>query len=262
MKILSLIFIVLAVSNFISCQHAPQEGFLQNKVIAHRGAWKNAGHPENSIASLREAIKLGCEGSEFDVWMTADDVLVVNHDPEFMGIPIETSNYEELLTKELPNGEKIPTLEAYLREGITQTKTKLILEIKASELGPERNQKLAEESLAMVKELNAEKWVDYISFDKGICRRIMELDTTARVAYLNGEKSPAELKKQNYYGLDYEFSVLKENPHWIEEAQQMGLTVNSWTINKKEDMQWLLERQVDFITTDEPELLLKLVKAE
>jgi glycerophosphoryl diester phosphodiesterase len=41
-------------------------------VIAHRGAWKNAGVPENSIASLQHAIDLCCYGSEFDVHMSAD----------------------------------------------------------------------------------------------------------------------------------------------------------------------------------------------
>ena len=87
-----------------------QSTFHQNKIIAHRGAWKANGLPQNSIASLREAVRLGCEGSEFDVWMTADEVLVVNHDHDFQGMDIETSTYEQLLSKTLPIGEKIPTL--------------------------------------------------------------------------------------------------------------------------------------------------------
>jgi glycerophosphoryl diester phosphodiesterase len=44
------------------------------RVIAHRGAWKNTGVPENSIASLQHAIALGCYGSEFDVHLSADSV--------------------------------------------------------------------------------------------------------------------------------------------------------------------------------------------
>ncbi|HQG57143.1 MAG TPA: glycerophosphodiester phosphodiesterase family protein, partial [Bacteroidales bacterium] len=46
------------------------------KVIAHRGAWKKNGHPQNSIASLRNAIELKVDGSEFDVRITSDDSLV------------------------------------------------------------------------------------------------------------------------------------------------------------------------------------------
>ena len=114
----------------LSCSQKQESQVEKNMVIAHRGAWKTQGLPENSIASLKEAIKLGCYGSEFDVHLTKDDVMVVNHDKDFMGIDIETATYEELLTKELSNGEKIPTLKAYLEEGLKQNKTKLILEIK------------------------------------------------------------------------------------------------------------------------------------
>ena len=58
-----------------------KDNFVRNRVIAHRGAWKNTGVPENSIAALRHAVTLGCEGSEFDVHMSADSVPLVNHDP-------------------------------------------------------------------------------------------------------------------------------------------------------------------------------------
>lgn len=77
----------------------------ENQVIAHRGAWKKNNLPENSIASLREAVRIGCYGSEFDVHMTVDSVLVVNHDATFFGMPIAKTSYQELLTKKHPNGK-------------------------------------------------------------------------------------------------------------------------------------------------------------
>src|SRR5690606_17505562 len=60
----------------------------QNPVIAHRGAFKKNQYPENSIASLKEAIRLKCYGSEFDVHMTRDGIMVVNHDADFYGTDI------------------------------------------------------------------------------------------------------------------------------------------------------------------------------
>ncbi|MBS9523008.1 glycerophosphodiester phosphodiesterase [Litoribacter alkaliphilus] len=256
----SILLLLLIGFSFSACQQDAGSEFHKNKVIAHRGAWKNAGHPQNSLASLREAIKLGCEGSEFDVWMTADSILVVNHDPDFMGMSIETSTLEQLYEKELPNGERIPTAEEYLKEGIKQKKTKLIFEAKPSELGVERSVLLAEKSVELVKRLDAQDWVDYISFEKAICRKIIELDPMARVAYLNGEKSPQELADKGYYGFDYHISVVKKNPEWITQAHQLSLTVNAWTVNNPEDMNWLLDHNTDFITTDEPEMLLEIVQ--
>ena len=47
----------------------------QTQVIAHRGYWKTDGSAQNSIAALLKADSIGCYGSEFDVWLTADDKL-------------------------------------------------------------------------------------------------------------------------------------------------------------------------------------------
>lgn len=49
--------------------------------IAHRGGGKLA--PENTLAALRAGIAYGYRAVEFDVMLTADDVPVLMHDPEF-----------------------------------------------------------------------------------------------------------------------------------------------------------------------------------
>lgn len=258
MKTTYLFTLLFALLAFSSCQKKTM--FHTNKVVAHRGAWKVSDNPQNSIASLNEAVRLGCEGSEFDVWMSKDGILVVNHDADFLGIQIETSTYQELLQKKLPNGENIPTVEEYLKEGMKQTGTKLVFEIKTSRVSKERSLELAEKSVQLVKQLGAEKWVDYIAFDYDICTKVMEKDPSARVAYLNGDKSPAELKEAGIWGLDYNINIMHKNPNWIKEAHDLGLTVNVWTVNKEEDMKWLLEEDVAFISTDEPEMLFRLIK--
>ncbi|MEX0884621.1 MAG: glycerophosphodiester phosphodiesterase family protein [Cyclobacteriaceae bacterium] len=248
---------ILAIG-FFSCS-GRHSTFYKNKVIAHRGAWKAQKHPQNSLASLQEAIDLKCEGSEFDVWMTADGVLVANHDADHAGMMIEQVTYKQLLTEPLPNGENIPTAEAYLKKGMSQDKTKLIFEIKPSGINKKRGLEIAEKSVELVRSLKAEQWVDYITFDYDIGLKVIELDSSANVAYLTGDRSPEILKKEGFFGFDYNIKTVRENPQWINEAQDLGLTVNVWTVNKKEDMEWLLSQDVDFITTDEPELLFQLI---
>ncbi|WP_241077747.1 glycerophosphodiester phosphodiesterase [Flavimarina sp. Hel_I_48] len=234
--------------------------FHDNVVIAHRGAWKKNQYPENSIAALREAIKLGCHGSEFDVHMTSDNVLVVNHDAEFYGLDIATSTYNELLALKHPNGEKIPTVEEYLTEGMKQDKTKLIFEIKSSEVDKERTLELTKLSVALVHHLKAQKWVEYICFDFDAGAYVHELDPNAHIAYLNGDKTPEEVKEAGYTGLDYHFSVYEKNRHWIKDAHELGLSINAWTVNKPEDMKRLLDQNAEFITTNEPELLFEILE--
>ncbi|AKP53943.1 Glycerophosphoryl diester phosphodiesterase [Cyclobacterium amurskyense] len=243
----------------ISCTSQKME-FHKNKVIAHRGAWKANPYPQNSLASLQAAIELGCEGSEFDVWMTADGVLVANHDADHEEMVIEEVTYAQLLEKPLANGEKVPTVEEYLKHGMKQSKTKLIFEIKPSGVSKAKGIELAEKSVAIVKELGAEQWVDYITFDYDIALKVIELDPNANVAYLRGDKTPQELKDDGFFGFDYNIKKVKENPHWIKEAQDLNMTVNVWTVNNEEDMKWLLDQDVDFITTDEPEKLFSIIK--
>ncbi len=234
-----------------------KDEFLKNEVIAHRGAWKNTKVPENSLAALQHAIQLGCAGSEFDAHLSADSVVFVNHDATFKGVSLEHSPAATLSQLQLNNGEPMPTLAAHLRMGQSQNKTKLVLELKPSAVNKARGLVLAKKAVELVREHRAQAWIIYISFDYDILLKILELEPHAQVAFLGGHKPPAELAKDRLYGSDYHFSFLKKFPEWIEESHRLGLTVNTWTIDKPEDMDWLLDRKVDFITTNQPEILLQ-----
>lgn len=233
--------------------------FAPNIVVAHRGAWKKNKLPENSIASLKEAVRIGCTGSEFDVHLTADDSLVVNHDPHYAGLTIEKSTYAELSATKLSNGEMLPTVYNYLQAGMQQTKTRLVVEIKPSTISKERGQHLAEKVVALVKKLKAEPWIMYISFDYDILKKVLELQPGAETAYLNGEKTPEQLASDKISGLDYHLAVFKKNNSWIADAKKIGVSLNAWTVNNAEDMQWFINNKFDYITTNEPELLFDII---
>ena len=232
--------------------------FADNEVIAHRGAWKAKGLPENSIASLKHAIALNCAGSEFDVRMTKDEVLIVAHDPDYSGLDVETSTYKELAKFKLSNGETLPTLKDYILAGMTENdSTGLVLEIKPSKVEG-RNIIITNRVMALVKELEASSFVSYyISFSYPILKRIIEIDPEAKTLYLDGSKSPLDLKKDGISGLDYLVYKLKMRPQWIEKAKQLGLVRNAWTVDKPEDIDWLLANNFDYITTNEPELVFE-----
>jgi glycerophosphoryl diester phosphodiesterase len=51
----------------------------QCRVIAHRGS-REEGLPENTIAAFRDAVAAGADVLELDVWLTADNHVVVHHD--------------------------------------------------------------------------------------------------------------------------------------------------------------------------------------
>ena len=43
-------------------------------------------------------------------------------------------------------------------------------------------------------------------------------------------------------------------------AQELGLKDNVWTVDKAEDMKWLIDQKVDFITTNEPTVAQEILK--
>ncbi len=254
MKIFSFSCLML----IISFQVTSQENLTQ--VIAHRGAWKNTGVPENSIAALQHAIRLGCWGSEFDVHMSSDSVLFILHDHSIQGVHIEKSTAAQLAQIKLSNGEPLPTLEAYLAAGKTQKSTRLILEIKTSDLSKERSLALTTKCLQMVQKMKVASITEYIAFDFDVCKKVKALDPSATVTYLNGDKSPDELIAAGLDGLDYHFSVYKNHEEWLKESKAKKLITNVWTVNDAEAMRWFIERKVDYITTNEPERLIQLLK--
>jgi glycerophosphoryl diester phosphodiesterase len=251
MKFRNLIWIVLIVVFPLGMLSA------QTKVIAHRGYWDCEGSAQNSIASLQKAQELKIYGSEFDVYMTSDGVLVVNHDDKIEGFKIEDTPYGQLKDLRLKNGEKLSTLETYLQQGKKDKKTMLILELK-SHSTKEKEDKASAAVVKMVKKTGVKKHTEYISFSLNICKELVRLDPKAEVAYLNGDMTPQALKALKIPGIDYHFDVIQKNKNWIEEAHKLKMKVNVWTINSEEVMQEMIAAGVDYITTDKPLLAKKL----
>lgn len=247
--------IMLIIVGFSSCNAQ------KNAIVAHRGAWKKNNLPENSIASLRHAIDLKLPGSEFDVWRTADDSLIINHDAHYNKLLIEETNYADLIKFKLSNGEKLPTLHEYIVEGKRNNKhTLLVCEIKPSEISKERGKETALKTVETIKKLKADKNTCYISFDYEILKEIRKVDQKTVLQYLEGNKSPKEVKADHINGVDYHYSFFKKHPEWIKEAKENNIILNAWTVNEAADMDWIIQNKFDYITTNEPELLKERIK--
>lgn len=232
------------------------------QIIAHRGYWKS-GAPQNSVASLVRAQEINVYGSELDVWITTDGVVVLNHDPEIENIRIESAAYNQLKDIRLANGEPIPTLEDYLEQAKLKPSVKLIVEIKSHSLsqgGATNNDRVAQAVVEKVAAAQMTDYVEYIAFGQDVCKKLIELQPGAPVGYLNGDLAPAAAFAMGITCLDYKPAVFAEKTSWIAEAQQLGMVVNVWTVNTESDIQEMINQGVDFITTDYPELALEIVE--
>lgn len=229
------------------------------KIVAHRGYWKTAGSAQNSIRSLVKADSIGCYGSEFDVWITSDDKLVVNHDDHVGNLVIENSTAAQITACRLENGEPVPTLEQYL-DAARKLNTRLVFELK-SHKNKLQETKAVDLLLQMMKQKKLTNRVDYITFSlPAFVRLIEKAPKGTPVYYLNGELSPDEIREMGGAGPDYHISVFRNHPDWLTRCHQLGLKANVWTVNKKEDLQWCVDQGFDFITTNEPEMLKTMIR--
>lgn len=232
-------------------------------IAAHRGYWKceEAGFAQNSIAALKAAQENKFEGSEFDVHLSKDGEIIVNHDPDIQGHVIEKTNSSLLRSLILKNGEHVPTLEEYLLQGKKSKKTALVLEIKCQS-SKEREDILTDKCIAALKKhkLFKPKRVIFISFSLNVCQKLAKQAPGFMVQYLSGNIAPAQLHKMGITGIDYSFHALRKHPEWIKEAQDLGMVVNCWTVNNTKDIEEMINLGVDCITTNEPLKVRNLLK--
>lgn len=234
-------------------------GQAQTQVIAHRGFWKTEHSAQNSITALNKAAENKLYGSEFDVQLTADGVVVVNHDDTIQGFIIGKTNYDNLKGLQLKNGEILPTLADYLQAGKKQAGIQLILEIKPHKTKEQEDQ-IAETTVKMVKEYGLEKQVEYISFSMNICEQLTKLTPNSAIAYLKSDVAPKELKAKGINGIDYHYKAIEKHPEWVNEAHELDMKVNVWTVNSLKDIQKMIDLKVDYITTDQPLEVTDLIK--
>ena len=234
----------------------------QPKVIAHRGYWTAPGSAQNSLSSFSKADSIGVYGSEIDVWLTADDRLIVNHDRVYKGtdIDMEKATAREIMQIVLPNGtENIPSLDAYLELVASKPDTRLILEMKSlSDLN--REDLAAEKIVRALRRHGVLERTDIIAFSINACLAFKKLIPDTKIYYLNGDLPPKSIKKLGLAGIDYSMGALRRHPEWVKQAHDLGLEVNVWTVDSEEDMRYFIDLGVDYITTDYPERLQALLK--
>lgn len=235
-----------------------KDEFIKNKVIAHRGAWKHHDVSQNTLGSIKAAMDLGCEAAEIDVWLTKDKQIIVCHDMDLDGRIIEKTALKDLKEIKLKNGESAPTLEECLTLMKTQNKMRLVVELKSNSWNA-NVVALADSVVDLVNTMNAQAWVDYISFDYRGLKKVKEKDATAHLSLLEPSVDLDLQKLDGMSGVDYYYTVFDKMPRLYERCSVLGLTTNAWTVNDKDQMTKLLSDGIRFITTDEPELLLEVI---
>jgi len=221
------------------------------KIIAHRGYWNTKGSAQNSITAIEKAFEIGADGIEFDIWATVDDTVIVCHDPEYAGLTISSSKYEDLIVTPLPNGERIPTFREYLCKLKEFPNMILFIEMKD-----------VESSLLIpkiIQETGIKNKIVYISFHRKACENIIANNPRNHVELLKTGTSPLSpdyLASFGYRGMDYTVKLYRENSFLISDAIKIGFVLSVWIVNDVLDYEWAFSNGFRYVTTDRPDLLV------
>jgi glycerophosphoryl diester phosphodiesterase len=224
-------------------------------VMAHRGASKMA--PENSLAAIRAAIEARADWVEIDVQETADDEVVVIHDSDFMklaGNPLKVwdATMEDLHMIDIGSrfdakfaSERVPTLNDVLT--LCHHKIGVVIELKYYGHDRQLEQRVAQ----IVEQCDMASQVMIMSLRPEGVRKMKGLRPTWPCGLLMSV-SIGDIRR-----VDADFLAVNSRAatrSFVDRVHRTGKKVFVWTVNDAALMCTLMNRGIDGLLTDRPEL--------
>ena len=235
------------------------------KIFAHRGA--SAYAPENTMEAFELAAKQGADGIELDVHVTKDGEVVVTHDEKIDRVSNGSGFIKDMTLRELKRlsfhnhmesyvGVGIPTLREVL-EYVSTTNMDVNIELKT---GIYWYPQIEEKTAFIVQETGMHDRVIYSSFNHYSIQQIKKIVPDAETAYLY---SDVILNVEDYAentGVDGLHPAVYhvKMADFLKEYLDSGLNVRVWTVNEKEDMEWLIRAGVTAIITNYPDKAVQI----
>lgn len=222
-------------------------------VVGHRGA---AGLvPENTLKGFRLAIELGVNLVECDVHLTRDGQLVVIHDDRVDRTtdgkgPVRDFSFAEIRRLDAGEGERVPTLGEVL--DVIRGRVGLLLELKGE--GTE------EEALRTVDAAGLLDQVTFTCFQLERIERVRRLNARAATGAIfsnPGADACARARAAGAAGVGIHHTRLSRE--LVDQARGLGLAVRGWNPDTADEMRQAMATGVDGISTNRPDILLKLL---
>jgi glycerophosphoryl diester phosphodiesterase len=232
------------------------------EITGHRGSKVKA--PENTLSALRQAIAEGADYAEIDVQTTADGVVVLFHDDDFMRVAslnrrLRDINYQEL--KDIDAGswfapqfssERIPTLQEII--DLARGRIKLNIELKYTWPDPTLTEKVAH--IIRQNEFSSDCVVSSLNFSAvtEIKRIFPELTAGFIVFKVAGNLPRMEADFMS-------INAARATPRLVRRLHRHGRGVHVWTVNDFNNVISMIEVGVDNIITDYPANVRRYMEA-
>ena len=225
-------------------------------VFAHRGCTQ--GFVENTLDAFAEARRLGADGVELDVRLTADGALAVHHDAEIPGLGVIAT----LGVADLP--AHVPLLADVLAvcEGIVVN-----VEIKNAPQDPgwDPGEGVAALVAATIEEAGSADRVIVSSFQVPTLRAVQAADPHLALGALWGfaaQPGPALAEAAAAGFRAVHPFVSSVDPDLVGRAHGAGLALNVWTVNAPDDLRAMVAWGADAVITDRLDDALAIARGE
>ena len=225
-------------------------------VVAHRGACRQA--RENTLEAFTRARELGADGIELDVRRTADDVLVVHHDPDAHPVGMLRAISFAALRERAP---WIPTLAEVLdlcAEWFVNVEVKCL----PWEPDPDPEHEVVRAAADLVRAHPVDVVVSSFDIDTIDALRTYapEIPTGFLVYGRDLAAAASSAARRGHPWLHPDrASTLADPAAAISTARAHGLRVDVWTVDEPEEIRTLAAAGVDAIVTNVPDVALAVL---
>ncbi|UAB89235.1 glycerophosphodiester phosphodiesterase [Ruegeria sp. SCSIO 43209] len=230
-------------------------------VIGHRGA--AAIRPENTMAAVLKAIEDGADWVEIDVQETADGVVIIAHDSDFMklaGVPLKVwdATMEDIAEIDIGSwfgpeyaSERTPTLRDVLEAA--KGKSKVIIELKYYGHDVDLENRVT----TIVEELDMQDDIATMSLKYPAVQKMKALRPDWRAGVL------AATAIGDLSGLEGDFVAVNAatvSPGLIRSVHEAGKDIYVWTVNDPLQMSAMASMGVDGLITDRPAMAREVLR--
>ena len=222
--------------------------------IGHRGS---KGYiAENTLESIKHAILLGVDGIEIDVFKCLSGELVLSHENNLKRLTGKSGQLEKLTLGELKKflvvGKyKIPTLTDVLQT----IETPFFVNIELKGLNTAQSTSKIITNLSKSTSWRLENFI-ISSFNWNELEQFRSIDKNTPVGVLlSNSMSINEAiefgKKINAQAIHPNFKLLNEKT--VKKIKNNGFKIYTWTVNSKDDINYMKKLKVDGIISDFPD---------
>lgn len=245
----------VALSDTAAARRVQQRGSDRTpRITAHRG-YADV-YPENTVAAVEGASRLGADRIEIDIQPCEDGEIVVFHD-QFLGVltdedgrVAETPCETVLRAEILESGETVPTL----REVLDAARPDVTMNVEFKASGEYSWGEVAERTLEIASDYPGDFYVS--SFETAALEAVRDVDSTVPVAKLFGSDKEENLETARELAAEaVNVSTGVLDRELVETAHEEGWEVNVYTIDGWQEARQPVELNVDGLIADYPSVL-------